>query len=59
MRAGFRRGAAAAIILLPHWNADALAYNSLCRVMNMLGLPCCALTMPYHDIRMPAGDDPR
>src|SRR5579863_9370128 len=45
-----RRG----VILLPHWNADALAYNSLCRVMNMLGIAVLRLTMPYHDIRMPA-----
>src|SRR5271168_1751222 len=43
-----------AIILLPHWNADAIAYVSLCRVLNMLGIAVLRLTMPYHDIRMPA-----
>src|ERR1700684_910434 len=43
-----------AIVLLPHWNADAIAYNSLCRVMNMMGIAVLRLTMPYHDIRMPA-----
>jgi dienelactone hydrolase len=43
-----------AVILLPHWNADALAYNSLCRVMNMIGIAVLRLSMPYHDIRMPA-----
>jgi dienelactone hydrolase len=43
-----------AIVLLPHWNADAIAYNSLCRVFNMLGIAVLRLTMPYHDIRMPA-----
>jgi len=43
-----------AVILLPHWNADAVAYNSLCRVMNMLGIAVLRLSMPYHDIRMPA-----
>ena len=42
-----------AVILLPHWNADAVAYNSLCSVMNMLGIAVLRLTMPYHDIRMP------
>ena len=42
-----------AVILLPHWNADAVAYVSLCRVMNMLGIAVLRLTMPYHDIRMP------
>jgi dienelactone hydrolase len=43
-----------AIVLLPHWNADAIAYVSLCRVLNMLGIAVLRLTMPYHDIRMPA-----
>jgi dienelactone hydrolase len=43
-----------AIVLLPHWNADAIAYVSLCRVMNMMGIAVLRLTMPYHDIRMPA-----
>ena len=43
-----------AVILLPHWNADAIAYVSLCRVLNMLGIAVLRLSMPYHDIRMPA-----
>ena len=43
-----------AIVLLPHWNADAIAYVSLCRVMNMMGIAVLRLTMPYHDIRRPA-----
>ncbi len=43
-----------AIVLLPHWNADALAYGSLCRVLNMLGIAVLRMSMPYHDIRMPA-----
>jgi pimeloyl-ACP methyl ester carboxylesterase len=43
-----------AIVLLPHWNADAIAYVSLCKVLNMLGISVLRLTMPYHDIRMPA-----
>ena len=43
-----------AIVLLPHWNSDALAYSGLCRVLNMLGIAVLRLTMPYHDIRMPA-----
>ena len=42
-----------AIVLLPHWNADAIAYNSLCRVLNMLGVAVLRMSMPYHDIRMP------
>ena len=43
-----------AIVLLPHWNSDALAYNSLCRVLNLLGISVLRLSMPYHDIRTPA-----
>jgi dienelactone hydrolase len=42
-----------AIVLLPHWNADAVAYVSLCKVLNMLGISVLRLSMPYHDIRMP------
>ena len=43
-----------AIVLLPHWNSDAIAYAALCRVLNMLGIAVLRLSMPYHDIRMPA-----
>ena len=43
-----------AIVLLPHWNADAIAYVSLCKLLNMLGISVLRLSMPYHDIRMPA-----
>jgi dienelactone hydrolase len=39
---------------LPHWNADGLAYNSLCRVLNWLGIAVLRLSMPYHDVRRPA-----
>jgi len=43
-----------AIVLLPHWNSDAISYGSLCRVFNLLGISVLRLSMPYHDIRMPA-----
>src|ERR1700733_10957977 len=43
-----------AVVLLPHWNSDAIAYVSLCKVLNMLGIAVLRLSMPYHDIRMPA-----
>jgi dienelactone hydrolase len=43
-----------AIVLLPHWNSDALNYNSLCRVLNWLGISVLRLSLPYHDIRKPA-----
>lgn len=43
-----------AVVLLPHWNSDALAYASLCRILNRLGISVLRLSMPYHDIRRPA-----
>ena len=43
-----------AVVLLPHWNADAISYTSLCRVLNLLGIAVLRMSMPYHDIRMPA-----
>jgi dienelactone hydrolase len=43
-----------AVVLLPHWNSDAIAYTSLCRMLNFLGIAALRLSMPYHDIRMPA-----
>src|SRR5271168_669240 len=46
-----------AVVLLPHWNSDALSYNSLCRVLNHMGIAVLRLSMPYHDIRRPAEID--
>jgi hypothetical protein len=43
-----------AVVLLPHWNSDAVSYTGLCRVLNLLGIAVLRLSMPYHDIRMPA-----
>ncbi len=43
-----------AVVLLPHWNSDALHYSSLCRIFNRLGISVLRLSMPYHDIRRPA-----
>lgn len=43
-----------AVVVVPHWNADALAYTSLCRILNRLGISVLRLSMPYHDIRRPA-----
>jgi len=50
----FPKAGRRAVVLLPHWNSDALAYTSLCRVFNWLGIAVLRLTMPYHDIRMPS-----
>jgi dienelactone hydrolase len=43
-----------AVVLLPHWNADAICYSGLCRALNLLGISVLRLSLPYHDIRMPA-----
>lgn len=43
-----------AVVLLPHWNSDAISYVSLCRVLNWMGISVLRLSMPYHDIRMPS-----
>lgn len=43
-----------AVVLLPHWNSDAIAYSGLCRVLNWLGIAVLRLSMPYHDVRRPA-----
>jgi len=43
-----------AVVLLPHWNSDAVAYTGLCRVLNLIGISVLRMSMPYHDIRMPA-----
>ncbi|MBV9573164.1 MAG: alpha/beta hydrolase family protein [Acidobacteriales bacterium] len=42
-----------AVVLLPHWNSDAIAYTGLCRVLNLLGIAVLRLSMPYHDARRP------
>ena len=46
-----------AVVLLPHWNSDALHYTSLCHVLNWLGIAVLRLSMPYHDIRRPSEID--
>ena len=46
-----------ALVLLPHWNSDALSYSGLCRVLNYMGIAVLRLSMPYHDIRRPAEID--
>jgi dienelactone hydrolase len=42
-----------AIVLLPHWNCNALGYVGLCRVLNLLNISVLRLSLPYHDIRKP------
>jgi len=46
-----------ALVLLPHWNADAVAYTGLCRALNLLGIAVLRMSLPYHDVRRPAEID--
>jgi len=42
-----------AVVLLPHWNCDAIGYTSLAYALNLIGISVLRLSMPYHDIRKP------
>jgi hypothetical protein len=42
-----------AIIVMPHWNADALSHNAFCTIFNKMGIGALRLSKPYHDIRRP------
>jgi len=46
-------GSKAAVLVLPHWNADADAYVGLCRLLAWNGLSALRLSLPYHDARTP------
>jgi hypothetical protein len=46
-------GAKSAVLVLPHWNAKAETYFSLCRLFNRFGISALRLTLPYHEERMP------
>lgn len=43
----------AAVVVLPHWNAQAGTYFDLCRFFNRVGVSALRLTLPYHEERMP------
>ena len=42
-----------AVLVLPHWNAQAGSYFDLCKTFNRVGLSALRLTLPYHEERMP------
>ena len=42
-----------AVVVIPHWNSDAISHNALCRAFNWFGISALRLSMPYHDIRRP------
>jgi pimeloyl-ACP methyl ester carboxylesterase len=43
-----------AVIVLPHWNANGIAYNALGPMLNRFGIAMLRLSKPYHDIRRPS-----
>ncbi len=43
-----------AVVVLPHWNANGLQYNSLCSILSKVGIAALRMSLPYHDIRKPA-----
>jgi hypothetical protein len=43
-----------AVVVLPHWNAQFHQHVSLCRALQALGISALRLSLPYHDLRMPA-----
>ena len=44
---------AAAVLVLPQWNADPSGHAGLCRLLAWSGLSALRLSLPYHDRRMP------
>ena len=57
MRAGFRRADVAPWSCFRIGIPTRLSYNSLCRMLNWMGIAVLRLSMPYHDIRRPAEID--
>ena len=43
-----------AVLVLPHWNAQAHQHMALCRALRFFGISALRLSLPYHDLRMPA-----
>jgi hypothetical protein len=50
LRPGARRRA---VVVLPHWNADAGSHVVLSRLLARFGISAVRLSLPYHDDRMP------
>ncbi|HWZ42252.1 MAG TPA: hypothetical protein VNW97_02190 [Candidatus Saccharimonadales bacterium] len=43
-----------AVVILPHWNANGIAYNALGPLLNRFDISVLRMSKPYHDIRRPA-----
>jgi len=44
----------AAVIVLPQWNSNVDGHVGLCRLLSWNGISALRLSLPYHDVRMPA-----
>jgi dienelactone hydrolase len=42
------------VLVLPQWNADAGGHIGLARLLARFGISALRLSLPYHDVRMPA-----
>ena len=42
------------VLVLPQWNADAGGHVGLARMLARFGISALRLSLPYHDVRMPA-----
>ena len=49
----FETGGKRAVIVLPHWNANGIAYNALGPLLRRYGISMLRMSKPYHDIRRP------
>jgi dienelactone hydrolase len=43
-----------AVVVLPQWNANAHGHVGLSRLLARMGISALRLTLPYHEVRMPA-----
>jgi dienelactone hydrolase len=43
-----------AVLLLPQWNSDGEGHVGLARLLARFGMSSLRLSLPYHDVRMPA-----
>jgi hypothetical protein len=49
-----RKPSRRAVIVLPQWNADGESHVALGRILARFGISALRLSLPYHDVRMPA-----
>jgi dienelactone hydrolase len=50
----FRAKGPRAVLVLPHWNSDGEGHIGLARLLARFGMSSLRMSLPYHDVRMPA-----